>query len=76
MKLSGFEYRSENREDAFVLYATAIYTGWGKAELAGLYWNDVDFDKRLITVQRSFDGPTKAGDVRYVCQSWRRCFPF
>src|SRR5437868_4520369 len=23
-------------------------------------------ERRLITVQRSFDGPTKAGDVRYV----------
>lgn len=56
----------ENREDAFVLYATAIYTGMREGELAGLHWNDVDFDKRLITVQRSFDGPTKAGDVRYV----------
>ena len=35
-------------------------------ELAGLRWDDVNFETRLITVQRSFDGPTKAGDVRYV----------
>ena len=26
----------------------------------------VDLEARLITVQRSFDGPTKADDVRYV----------
>jgi integrase len=48
------------------LYATAIWTGLRKGELAALRWDDVDFDKRLVTVQRSFDGPTKAGDVRHV----------
>lgn len=35
-------------------------------ELAGLRWADVNWGERLITVQRSFRGPTKAGDVRYV----------
>ena len=56
----------EASEDAFVLYACAIYTGMRLGELAGLHWGDVDFDRRLITVQRSFNGPTKAEDVRYV----------
>jgi integrase len=50
----------------FALYATAVYTGMRAGELAGLRWDDVDFDRRLITVQRSFAGPTKAGDVRHV----------
>ncbi len=50
----------------FALYATAVYTGMRQGELAGLQWGDVDLDGRLIAVQRSFDGPTKAGDVRYV----------
>jgi integrase len=50
----------------FALYATAVYTGARAGELAGLRWEDVDFDRRLITLQRSFDGPTKADDVRYV----------
>jgi hypothetical protein len=49
-----------------VLYATALYTGMREGELAGLQWDDVDFEKRLITVQHSFEGPTKAEDVRYV----------
>lgn len=53
-------------EDVHALYATAIYTGMRAGELAGLLWSDVDFDRRLICVQRSFDGPTKAEDVRYV----------
>lgn len=50
----------------FTLYATAVYTGMRAGELGGLTWDDVDLERRLITVQRSFDGPTKSGDVRYV----------
>ena len=48
------------------LYATAVYTGMREGELAGLRWDKVDFERRLITVDFSFDGPTKADDVRYV----------
>ncbi len=48
------------------LFACAVFTGMRQGELAGLRWDDVDFTKRLITVQRSFDGPTKNGEVRYV----------
>jgi len=60
--------RSAAEEDDLVhaLYATAVYTGMREGEVAALRWEDVDFEKRLITVQRSFHGPTKAGDVRYV----------
>jgi integrase len=50
----------------YALYLTALCTGMREGELAGLRWDDVNFENRLITVQRSFDGPTKAGDVRYV----------
>lgn len=53
-------------ELAYVLYACAIYTGARKGELARLQWSDVDLSRRLITIQRSFNGPTKAGRVRYV----------
>lgn len=52
--------------DAFTMYATAIYTGLRQGELAALVWDRIDLDKRLITVDRSFNGPTKASDVRYV----------
>jgi integrase len=58
--------KAEDDEQTFVLYATAVYTGGREGELAALQWADVDFENRLITVQRSFDGPTKAEDVRYV----------
>lgn len=50
----------------YAIYATAVYTGARAGELAGLRWDDVDFTKRLITIQRSFNGPTKAEDVRYA----------
>lgn len=53
-------------EDAYVLYATALFTGMRQGELAGLRWVDVRFNQKRIVVQHSFDGPTKAGDVRYV----------
>jgi len=56
----------EENESVFNLYASAIYTGLRQGELAALRWDDVDLERRLITVQRSFGGPTKAGDVRYV----------
>lgn len=58
--------KDEENELVHVLYAMAIYTGMREGELAGLLWADVDLERRLITVQRSFDGPTKADDVRYV----------
>jgi integrase len=50
----------------FAMYATAVYTGLRAGELAGLRRDDVDLVRRIITVQRSFDGPTKSGDIRYV----------
>lgn len=76
---SDFRYLRTNEEvarflraafevDTYVgaLYATAVYTGLRAGELAGLRWDKVDFGQRLIVVDHSFDGPTKAGDVRYV----------
>jgi integrase len=53
-------------EHVLVFYATAVYTGMRAGELAALEWPDVDLDRRLITVQRRFDGPTKSDGVRYV----------
>jgi integrase len=50
----------------FACYATAIASGLRAGELFGLRWSDIDFDKRLITVARSYDKPTKTGKIRYV----------
>lgn len=56
----------EEGEGVFALYACAIYTGMRAGELAGLRWDDVDLQRRLIMVQRSFEGPTKSGEPRPV----------
>ncbi len=56
----------EEGDMVFACYATAIYTGMRAGEIAGLHWADVDFEKRLITILRSFDGPTKSGRIRHV----------
>ncbi|MCL2724812.1 MAG: site-specific integrase [Polyangiaceae bacterium] len=53
-------------ELVFALYSAALYTGLRAGELAGLQWGDVNFETRLITVQRSFTGPTKSNRVRHV----------
>jgi integrase len=56
----------EEGELVHALYSTAVFTGMREGELAGLKWSCVDFERRLITVQHSYDGPTKTEDVRYV----------
>jgi integrase len=71
-------------ELVFMLYLTAVRTGMRAGELAGLEWGDVDFEQRLIMVQRSFTGPTKSGRARPVpilnalladLRSWRLRHP-
>lgn len=57
---------SERRQPIPILYQAAIQTGLRCGELCGLRWDDVDFEGRLITVRRSYDGPTKNGEVRHV----------
>ena len=49
-----------------MLYATAIYTGMRKGELAALTWSQIDLDRRLIFVDRSHSGPTKSGTKRHI----------
>ncbi len=56
----------EEGRDAFLMYATAVFSGMRQGELAALRWDRVSFETGLITVDRSFNGPTKASDVRYV----------
>jgi integrase len=44
----------------------AVYAGLRKREVAGLRRDAVDFDRGLIVVDRSYDGPTKSKQRRYV----------
>lgn len=41
------------------IWAMALLTGMRNGELFALKWSDVDLDKRLITVQRSYNKRTK-----------------
>ncbi len=49
------------------ILAVAAYTGLRAGEVLGLKWSDVDFERRLITAQRSYGKPyTKTGTVKRV----------
>jgi len=67
-EIKNFLSSAKQEEDAMVevVYRTAIYTGLRAGELAGLNWDDVDFNRGIITVQRSYNGPTKTGEIRRI----------
>lgn len=56
----------EERQAVFILYLFALQTGCRAGECAGLRWSDIDFERRLIHVQKSYDGPPKSGQSRFV----------
>ena len=60
------EAAKEEGAVAFAMYCTAVYTGMRAGELAGLRWECVAIDRRMITVQRSYKKPTKTMDIRHV----------
>jgi integrase len=55
-----------HRPVLYGLFATLAYTGLRRGEAMGLRWSDVDLDRRLITVRRSYEGRTKSGKDRLV----------
>jgi integrase len=55
-----------NRVDLHPFFALLAYTGLRRGEALGLRWSDVDLDRRLITVRRSYDGQTKSSKHRTV----------
>ncbi|HVT06748.1 MAG TPA: tyrosine-type recombinase/integrase [Polyangia bacterium] len=50
----------------FPLFAFLLLTGARRGEAAGLRWEDIDFGRRLVTIRRSYDAPTKSGRHRTV----------
>jgi len=56
----------EEGELVWLLYKLTTYTGMRAGEVAGLRWEDIDFDTNIITVQRSYDGPTKNEIIRRI----------
>lgn len=57
---------SDEEPGVFELYTMAILTGMRAGELCGLTWGDIDLQRRLITVQRSFEKTTKTDEVRHI----------
>lgn len=49
-----------------VAAAIAVYAAARKGEIAGLRVDAIDFERQLIRLDRSYDGPTKSAQVRYV----------
>ena len=55
------------------VWATALYAGLRRGELAALRWSDVDLERGVICVERSWD--PKAGPVEPKSRSGRRRVP-
>jgi integrase len=49
-----------------VAAAISVYAGLRQGEVAGLRRDALDFDRGLIRVDRSYDGPTKSTHVRWA----------
>ena len=54
------------RPDLHPLFSLLVYTGVRRGEALGLRWSDVDLERRMITVRRSYDGQTKSSKQRTV----------
>jgi integrase len=57
--------RSSQRE-WFGFFAFLLLTGARRGEAAGLRWEDIDLSRRLVTIRRSYNAPTKSGKARTV----------
>lgn len=57
------------------IWATAFYAGLRRAELRGLLWDDVDFDRGVIRVHRQWDRYAH-GDVAPKSAASMRTVPF
>jgi integrase len=54
------------RPGLYPLFALLAYTGARRGEAVGLRWADVDVDRRMLTIRRSYEGITKSGKQRTV----------
>jgi integrase len=55
-----------NRPSLFPMFATLLYTGVRRGEVVGLRWADIDLERRVLTVRRSYEGMTKSSKHRPV----------
>jgi integrase len=50
----------------YPFFSLLAYTGLRRGEALGLRWSDVDLERRMITVRRSYGGQTKSSKHRTV----------
>jgi len=48
------------------IYTCALYTGMRRGEIFALTWEQIDLEAGWITVDRSTEGTTKSGKIRYI----------
>lgn len=53
-------FAKENDSHIYIFLLLALYTGLRKGELLALTWEDVDYDKKLLRVNKSRTGSRKA----------------
>ena len=53
-------FAKENDSHIYIFLLLALYTGLRKGELLALTWDDVDYDKKLLRVNKSRTGSRKA----------------
>lgn len=53
-------FATENDSHIYIFLLLALYTGLRKGELLALTWDDVDYDKKLLRVNKSRTGSRKA----------------
>jgi integrase len=56
----------EASDQLYLPFMIGLHTGMRRGEIWGLTWDDIDILNDRITVQRSYDGPTKSGKSRII----------
>ena len=65
------DYLSDKHLSLYLICLFGIHAGLRRGEIFGLQYGDIDPFKNRITVQRSYNGPTKNGKTRVVPLSER-----
>lgn len=65
------DYLSDKHLSLYLICLFGIHAGLRRGEIFGLQYGDIDPLKNRITVQRSYNGPTKNGKTRVVPLSER-----
>lgn len=61
-------FAKENDSHIYIFLLLALYTGLRKGELLALTWDDVDYDKKLLRVNKSRTGSRKAITTQITTQ--------